>query len=184
MNRLIIIGNGFDLAHDLKTRYSDFIDFLWKKEADCFYKSLDESNYESELIQVKLRNNDYGSYKLNSKIVRSEIDEFSSFNPSFIACGSGRCKCPEFDFTEIENDFITIKDDYGQIAKFNINLLLSEIVAIVEEYNEIREDTLQIELTTFFISKEENQNIKMKVSEVLLFLEELKKKNIKRITNV
>jgi hypothetical protein len=80
MNRLIIIGNGFDLAHDLKTRYSDFIDFLWKKEADCFYKSLDESNYESELIQVKLRNNDYGSYKLNSKIVRSEIDDFSSFN--------------------------------------------------------------------------------------------------------
>ncbi len=80
MNRLIIIGNGFDLAHDLKTRYSDFIDFLWKKEADFFYKSLDESNYESELIQVKLRNNDYGSYKLNSKIVRSEINDFSSFN--------------------------------------------------------------------------------------------------------
>lgn len=27
MNKLIIIGNGFDLAHDLKTRYSDFM--LW-----------------------------------------------------------------------------------------------------------------------------------------------------------
>lgn len=79
MNRLIIIGNGFDLAHDLKTRYSDFIDFLWKKEADFFYKSLDESNYESELIQVKLTNNN-GSYKLNSKIVRREINDFSSFN--------------------------------------------------------------------------------------------------------
>jgi len=27
MNKLIIIGNGFDLAHGLKTKYSDFI--IW-----------------------------------------------------------------------------------------------------------------------------------------------------------
>lgn len=25
MNRLVLIGNGFDLAHDLKTSYADFI---------------------------------------------------------------------------------------------------------------------------------------------------------------
>ncbi len=30
MNRLIIIGNGFDLAHGLKTKYSDFIEYYWK----------------------------------------------------------------------------------------------------------------------------------------------------------
>ena len=29
MNRLIIIGNGFDLAHGLPTRYKDFIDDFW-----------------------------------------------------------------------------------------------------------------------------------------------------------
>lgn len=28
MNRLIIIGNGFDLAHGLKTKYSDFLDWI------------------------------------------------------------------------------------------------------------------------------------------------------------
>lgn len=35
MNRLIIIGNGFDLAHGLKTRFSDFLNYylvqLWPK---------------------------------------------------------------------------------------------------------------------------------------------------------
>ncbi|MDR1699317.1 MAG: bacteriophage abortive infection AbiH family protein [Prevotellaceae bacterium] len=31
MNRIILIGNGFDLAHGLKTSYKDFIDWLWKK---------------------------------------------------------------------------------------------------------------------------------------------------------
>lgn len=30
MNRIIIIGNGFDLAHGLKTRYEDFINWYWK----------------------------------------------------------------------------------------------------------------------------------------------------------
>ena len=31
MNRLILIGNGFDLAHDLKTSYADFIYWYWKR---------------------------------------------------------------------------------------------------------------------------------------------------------
>lgn len=32
MNRLVLIGNGFDLAHNLKTRYSDFMLGLFKYE--------------------------------------------------------------------------------------------------------------------------------------------------------
>ena len=31
MNRLVLIGNGFDLAHGLKTRYEDFIYWYWKQ---------------------------------------------------------------------------------------------------------------------------------------------------------
>ena len=31
MNRIILIGNGFDLAHGLKTRYADFIDWYWEE---------------------------------------------------------------------------------------------------------------------------------------------------------
>lgn len=30
MNRIILIGNGFDLAHNLKTQYSDFIYWAWR----------------------------------------------------------------------------------------------------------------------------------------------------------
>lgn len=30
MNRLILVGNGFDLAHGLKTSYKDFIDDFWE----------------------------------------------------------------------------------------------------------------------------------------------------------
>ena len=31
MNRLVIIGNGFDLAHGLNTSYKDFIDWYWEQ---------------------------------------------------------------------------------------------------------------------------------------------------------
>lgn len=34
MNRLVIVGNGFDLAHGLPTGYCDFIDWYWRKVLD------------------------------------------------------------------------------------------------------------------------------------------------------
>lgn len=30
MNRIILIGNGFDLAHGLRTSYADFINYYWE----------------------------------------------------------------------------------------------------------------------------------------------------------
>lgn len=41
MNRLVIIGNGFDLAHGLPTSYKDFIDDIWRQIA------IDESKFEN-----------------------------------------------------------------------------------------------------------------------------------------
>ena len=35
MNRLVIIGNGFDLAHGLKTSYMDFINWYWDRRLDA-----------------------------------------------------------------------------------------------------------------------------------------------------
>ena len=36
MNRLVIIGNGFDMAHGLKTSYMDFINWYWERRIDAF----------------------------------------------------------------------------------------------------------------------------------------------------
>lgn len=36
MNRIVLIGNGFDLAHDLKTRYEHFIDWYWDYRVNGF----------------------------------------------------------------------------------------------------------------------------------------------------
>lgn len=44
MNRIILIGNGFDLAHGLKTSYRDFIDWYWNE----WLSSLRESEKQKE----------------------------------------------------------------------------------------------------------------------------------------
>jgi hypothetical protein len=38
LNKIILIGNGFDLAHKLKTKYNDFINYFWKNEAELLIK--------------------------------------------------------------------------------------------------------------------------------------------------
>lgn len=54
MNRLILVGNGFDLAHGLKTSYKDFI--IWYL-ANCFYKTdRYQFFYEDNLIAIRIYN--------------------------------------------------------------------------------------------------------------------------------
>lgn len=40
MNRLVLIGNGFDLAHGLKTSYKDFICWYWEQRVRGFFGNL------------------------------------------------------------------------------------------------------------------------------------------------
>ena len=67
MNRIIIIGNGFDLAHNLKTGYKDFINDYWDTVEegiyDKYWRLLDQqygggkhplNDYEDQLIKFVL----------------------------------------------------------------------------------------------------------------------------------
>ena len=52
MNRLVLIGNGFDLAHDLKTRYEDFFYWYWEQRRNGL---VNEHTNVSEDILCKLK---------------------------------------------------------------------------------------------------------------------------------
>lgn len=52
MNRLILLGNGFDLAHGLPTSYNDFI--LWYLN-DFIEKAVKTGRYRDELMEVEIR---------------------------------------------------------------------------------------------------------------------------------
>lgn len=51
MNRIVLIGNGFDLAHGMKTSYNDFLNHLWKDVLNMLYPN--GYGYSSnELVQI------------------------------------------------------------------------------------------------------------------------------------
>lgn len=57
MNRLIIIGNGFDLAHGLKTSYTDFIKWYWAQRVDSFQGN-DTNVSKDKLCTITIRDGD------------------------------------------------------------------------------------------------------------------------------
>lgn len=68
MNRLIIIGNGFDLAHGYKTSYSDFLaNYL----GQILYDFSTKQKYEDELIKFNNQNVQFNP----SEILITSLDE-------------------------------------------------------------------------------------------------------------
>jgi hypothetical protein len=68
MNRIILIGNGFDLAHGLPTRYTDFINWYWKGVASQIYNEGVFTPYEDNFakfdVMLKLED-DYTKTVMN-----------------------------------------------------------------------------------------------------------------------
>ena len=66
MNRLVIVGNGFDLAHELPTSYRDFIDDFWTN-----LKSEHKNSHYQNLV---LTNDSYNKYYLEYKTINNYQD--------------------------------------------------------------------------------------------------------------
>lgn len=70
MNKLLILGNGFDLAHGLKTRYSDFLVWYLNQLVKKHYESDNLNKYEDELAIIK------GVFKFTGTI--KSIEDFKT----------------------------------------------------------------------------------------------------------
>lgn len=61
MNRLIIIGNGFDLAHDLETSYKDFVNWYWRERINSLIT--DNTNFSDDgLCELKIIGGTFGNW--------------------------------------------------------------------------------------------------------------------------
>ena len=58
MNRIVLIGNGFDLAHGLKTSYADFINWYWEQWGDRLMVSCNKK--EEDILCSFEMNSQYG----------------------------------------------------------------------------------------------------------------------------
>jgi len=63
MNRLVIIGNGFDLAHGLPTSYRSFLNWIWENFSKINKEDLFKNLFEINISHFKLKNyKDYSDF--------------------------------------------------------------------------------------------------------------------------
>lgn len=69
MNRIILIGNGFDLAHGLKTSYNDFIDWIVESKHELIKR-----NHGEILDQdIEYKNGTYTYYKAEHNVFKKNF---------------------------------------------------------------------------------------------------------------
>lgn len=79
---ILIIGNGFDLAHELPTRYTDFLE--WCKEL-LHGRDLKKSNDAyKDLIQERISNLDLKQYIYNAYTTRIEKKQGKNTNSNYL----------------------------------------------------------------------------------------------------
>lgn len=86
MNKLIIVGNGFDLAHGLKTSYKDFIEWYLEKIINSIKESIGSkksNEINNELLRIKINpnkyDNDYVKHEILTEINTREISSPMTF---------------------------------------------------------------------------------------------------------
>ncbi|MBO7552992.1 MAG: hypothetical protein J6T82_03045 [Bacteroidaceae bacterium] len=76
MNRLVLIGNGFDLAHGLKTSYQDFINWYWEQKINEF-RTTYERTIKDTLCSISVLNDPtcfFYAYNHFSPLIKSYKD--------------------------------------------------------------------------------------------------------------
>ena len=129
MNRLVIIGNGFDIAHGLKTSYMDFINWYWEQRLNAL---LTEQSPVSEdcLCKLEIKNTTECANWFNFFYSHSFRDLFTrewKFPPSDIISGIKEntddfsVSCSRFFETILQSietkGWVDIENDYYQLLK-------------------------------------------------------------------
>jgi Bacteriophage abortive infection AbiH len=80
MNRLIIIGNGFDIAHGMPTKYSDFVKWYLTN----LFIRLGKEDFDDESIRASENNQTRITRKESSELIISKLESPKTEQDSFL----------------------------------------------------------------------------------------------------
>ena len=147
MNRIVLIGNGFDLAHGLKTRYEDFLNWYWEEKGKhlsqeksnavtdilCSFvlnKNLIPQSWEQIFSRGIISDSPFNSIVYNRILNQAKEDkdlcQFNITSPLFDRI----CKQTEGHWVDIENEYYDLLKKYAldeaqdsQVESLNKQLL-------------------------------------------------------------
>ena len=166
MNRLIIIGNGFDLAHGLKTSYHDFILYYLKDNCiKAFEEGIKSTNsqpyrrvyhHKNDMLEVTIDVR-YDKYELAQALFKiSNIKEFVdfaekrgiSFNYFFKLLEIGVHKFTEYNWVDFEIEYFKeltrIKAKGINVDRYikELNIHFDNFKTLLENYLKEQQDLL------------------------------------------
>lgn len=149
MNRIILIGNGFDLAHDMKTRYCDFLDNIWEKIICNINNSYINRPINNDFIKIK--SNHYTNRIRNHSHLKEICNDFGvqiKYKSNFF---KKLCNNNSYYWSNIEEEYykslidIFKKEDDFSRNKYTIHQLNKEF----KEIENLLETYLQEEFEKF-----------------------------------
>jgi len=169
MNRIVLIGNGFDLAHNLKTRYEDFINWYWDYRVDGFVKNHTNKSTDCLCTFECLLQETWYSFLFNlprffqkptgKEVVQSILKDPYRYKVTYSPFFENICKSIETKgWVDIENEYYRLLTEY---ALTNSN---AEYLKGLNEQLNYLKDLLTKYLG--FIDKQEvniNESIKSKI---------------------
>ena len=199
MNRLILIGNGFDLAHGMRTSYKDFI-LSYLKHG--FSEMLNSGYFEDDLIKIYSNSGGFKEPRKIHDLQNWEVTDFSELlinHTSFISNIDARpspwelskyvihdksdlirlliTNCSEYRWVDIENEYYLMlceysaKNEHEKIKELNIHF--EYLQALLAKYLEkIEYDYLHNESEYFRkapLAEQLSQNFKGSAKDVDLF---------------
>jgi len=151
MNRIILIGNGFDLAHGMPTSYNDFLKDYWKSTIEEIKNSAVNKVFENEEIIINRSPSKFlsGTSYLELKEKIKDFDEIIIFKNKFFEKISETSRLQ--NWVDIENEYyLTLKFTYSERnSKYN-NL---DIDTLNNDFNRVK-----ILLKNYLLKTEEEFN--------------------------
>ena len=176
MNRLVIVGNGFDLAHGLPTGYCDFIDWYWskvvKESNDKFPIDYSTFHYKDELIKIQLQFNErYDDYQFQK--IRQQfgvVKDFSELDQFIQMYTISDAEIEHLEFSpkaKVNNCRLTISNHFFKIINDRKNI--QNWVDIENDYYKLLKDCLKNEDNKTVIKlNEEFEQIKKLLEKYLI----------------
>jgi len=144
VNKLIIVGNGFDLALDLKTSYNDFLFWYLKSSLEQSFKSnIQKYNHDTLLSRYHFYENELFKIFSNANYVSDQlIDTFNSLTDILDFINNKKQYSIEpnsFLFKEIYerciNSWVDIESIYYELLKTCIGKNKNEISKLNLDFN-------------------------------------------------
>jgi hypothetical protein len=140
MNRIVLIGNGFDLAHGMKTSYNDFLNDYWKETINNIRNTSAYHQFENDEIIIsqvpqQIRDNDFSFLKERITGAGGEL----KFKNRFLEKITDKVNIQ--NWVDIENEYYNLlKESFSNFNQINpyqisdLNRDFERIKILLEEY--------------------------------------------------